>query len=232
MLRIRGSLLVALSLTVVGGTSPLEAQVIPSPYDFIDTRQEFGIFAGHMESDRGRFSLGPDAGVAYGARYSIKLGGGPLAFEAIGFGLPTTRHIVDPREDEADQVLQDVDSFVLGADVRLRFSLTGPRTWRNFSPYGSVGLGAAIDARSVDVEDLPIEAELDFRFGPAFMGVGAAGVRWLPFERIGLRGETSLHFWRLGTPRGFAGLEDELGPIPEQEWVASPMFTLALTYRL
>ncbi len=227
---IRPSLAVAL-LALLGTSAALGAQErVPSPYRFIDTNQELGIFVSQMEADRGRFSLGPGPGLAYGVRYSIKLGTTPLAFESTGFGLPTNRRLVDPSRPEGERTVGTVDSFILGADIRLRFSVTGPRTWRNLNPYVSLGLGAAGDLRSPG-DDIPVRAEDEFQFGPAFMAVGSSGVRWLPFDRLGFRGELGLNLWRLGSPTGFVEFEDALGPVSESEWVAVPNFGVALMYR-
>ncbi len=221
------------TLLFVAPSAPgyLGAQTVPSPYSFIDTNQELGVFIGHLDSNQGRFSIGPAAGAVYGARYAIKLGDTPLAFEAVTFMGSLPREIIDPSRPEGERVVDEVSSLVAGADARLRLSLTGPRTWRGLNPYVALGLGAASDLSHTGADDLPIGPEQEFRFGPAFMGVAAGGIRWFPVDPIGVRGETSLHLWRLGSPRGFSAHEEALGPVPEQEWVGSLMYSLALTYR-
>ena len=72
--------LVAACLSAVV-TVPAHAQTIPSPYRFVDTRQEVGLFAGSSSVSKGRFGFGPGGGLGAGARWGIDLSG-PLGFEA------------------------------------------------------------------------------------------------------------------------------------------------------
>ena len=125
---------------------PLQAagQTIPSSYSFFETRQEAGAFFGVTNQGTGRFGYGPKPGSTFGARYAVNLAG-PFALEGTFSYLPTTRDIVDPSRDEGDRVVGDTDAKILKGDARIRFSLTGDRTWKGFHPYFLVGAGLGWD---------------------------------------------------------------------------------------
>src|SRR5690606_1542575 len=95
MLRIRALALVLIPLALVPAR-PVHAQSIPSPYEFIEQRQEAGLFGGTAHAVPGRFGFGPDQGMVYGARYGVDLSG-PFGIEGVVSYLPTTRAVIDPR---------------------------------------------------------------------------------------------------------------------------------------
>lgn len=207
----------------------LEAQTVPSPYRFVDNRHEAGPFVAGVPGDRGEMELGPGGGLLFGGRYSIELGG-PFALEASSFLLPTDRRIRVPGDAGIDEV-GTVDALVGGIDARVRFTLTGARTWHRFAPFVLAGGGVAGDLYGRDELEAEFPNEVTFRFGPSFLGVLGAGSRWLPGDRITVRADLLLNIWKLGTPDGFLGREDELGPVPQQEWTGVPAFSVGLSYR-
>lgn len=214
--------------------SPAEgsAQVIPSPYQFIDTRHEAGLFMGTLSGNRGQLDLGPGGGPLIGGRYGIKLGSA-FGFEASGYFVSTDRRVWDPEvEAEEDPILLGAtNSLVGGLDARLRFSPMGPRTWRNLAPYAVVGGGVAMDLRRSSTLEEELSENAVFTFGPSLVGSLGAGARWLPGNRFGFRIEAGLHLWKLGTPAAFRTLEAQLGPLPEDEWVGLGALTLGASYR-
>ncbi len=222
----------ALLLTLFCLVDPtgVSGQSIPSPYRFIETRHDAGIFVGMMNEKRGELQLGPGGGLFFGARYGIELTG-PFALEGSAFLLPTDRRVYNPRSDAGLEYLGDADALVAALEGRVRFTLTGARTWRGLAPFLLAGGGVVGDfyGRSELEEDF--EPEDRFSFGPSFLGTLGAGTRWTPFDRLTLRAETVLHIWKLGTPRAYFGLDDELLTVPEQEWPGVGSFVLGASLR-
>lgn len=206
-----------------------EAQTIPSPYRFIDTRHDAGAFIASVPGNRGELELGPGGGVMFGGRYGIELGG-PFALEGTAFLLPTDRRIRAPGEEEIEDH-GTTTALVGGLDARIRFTVTGPRTWRGLAPFLLAGGGIAGNLSGPAEIEGEFFAEERFSFGPSFLGVLGAGTRWLPGERVTVRADATLHLWKLGTPSGYMGREEDFGQIPQQEWTGVPAFSIGLSYR-
>jgi hypothetical protein len=219
----------ALSL-VLAGTSAAAAQTIPSPYRFIDQRHEAGLFVSVVPEVRGSLDIGPGGGLAYGARYSIELGG-PFALEATSFLLPTDRQVRVPSVSGVFTELGDVSSMVAGADARVRFGLTGARTWNGLAPFLLLGGGVAGDLYGRRELEAELPDNVRFQFGPSFLGTLGAGTRWLPFSRVTVRLDAQFHLWKVGTPAAFLNRNEGLEPLPDQEWLGVPAFTTGLSYR-
>jgi hypothetical protein len=222
--------------TILAGLSVLfpqngaQGQTIPSPYRFEETRQEAGFFIGHLSLDRGRFGYGPGPGILYGARYGLRLAG-PFGLEAtVGYS-PTTRDLIDPGRVEGDMKVGDpVDAEMITADARLRFALTGDRTWRGLSPFIVVGGGLAFDrAGESEAESVLLEDDR-FQFKRTFMALLGGGVRWIISDRFLLRADGSLTLWRLKTPDGFRDPTREFTGVGEREWVSGPSLSIGLAY--
>ena len=84
-------------------------QTIPSPYEYVDTRQEVDVFAGVTGLAKGRFGFGPSGGTIFGARYDISLSG-PLAFEVSAAALDGDRDVIDPGRAEGQRVVDQAES--------------------------------------------------------------------------------------------------------------------------
>jgi hypothetical protein len=209
---------------------PLTAQTIPSPYTFLETRQEAGLFGGVMSPGTGRFGYGPGQGPAWGVRYGINVSG-PFGLEAVVTHSPTQRDIIDPGRVEGDMVVGDMPAKVLMIDGRLRFSLTGDRTWHGLSPFVLAGGGVAFDMSKDNSDEEILLSDDRFEFSTTFVGLLGTGVRWFPSERILVRGDLSLSIWRLKTPRGFRDPERAFASVGEREWVSGPSFSLGVGYR-
>jgi hypothetical protein len=98
--------------------------------------------------------------------------GGPFALEFGGFLLPTDRLVRAPTASgEAIEELGVADALVGGLDGRLRFTLTGPRTWHRLAPFVVAGGGVVgnLSGRIEEEADLPSEVRFDF--GPSFLGL-------------------------------------------------------------
>jgi hypothetical protein len=224
-------LFLLLGLFVPGMPEAATAQSITSPYQFLDGRHEVGIGLLHVPDARGIMQLGPGGGLQVSGRYAIELGG-PFALEAHAFVLPTDRIVRIPTVD--GKAIDDVgmtDMTVVGLEGRLRFSLTGPRTWNRLAPFVSLGGGivGAFDTRLE--EELELPDDLRFSFGPSFLGTLGTGTRVVLSDRLSLRLEASTLIWKIGTPQGFLRLEEEVGPQVQQQWPGVGAFGAGLSYR-
>ena len=209
--------------------APLTGQEIPSPYQFLETRQEAGPFLAYLSQGTGRFGYGPKPGIAIGGRYGIRLGG-PVGVEGALTYLPTSRDLIDPGRVAGDRVVGDVSAQVLAADVRLRLSLTGDRTWRGLNPYFFAGGGMAFDLAGESSEEEVLLPDDRFKFTTSWEGVFGAGFRWFATERILLRTDFALYFWQLQSPIGFRDPTRGFVGVGEKEWVSGPSLSLGVAF--
>ncbi len=198
------------------------AQTIPSNYRFLDTRQEAGVFVGFAIKGRGLLGLGPGNGPMMGGRYAI-LVGGPFSLEVNASYLPSTRNVLDPDGDSGLEEIGEADLNLMLVDARLKFSLVGPRTWRNLSPYFIAGGGVVFDISPDQVIDQILPVDDRFEFGRSFAGTLGVGTKWFPSGSVMFRGDLGFTLWQLETPRGYLLLDRQelLGILPENEWVST-----------
>jgi hypothetical protein len=168
--------------------------------------------------------------VAFGARYGIQIGG-PFGLEGSTSLLPTTRKLIDPSRDEGDRVIGSVDSRIVMLDARLRFSLTGNRTWQGIVPFLFAGGGVAFDVAGEDPAEETLLADDRFDFGTSFVGLLGSGIRWYPGPRFVVRGDFTLSLWQLKTPRGFRSQERGFTGVEEKEWASGPGMSVGVGFR-
>lgn len=228
----RHSVFAFLALLILPAVAPKLAsgQDIPSPYQFMERKQEASIYVGYDNKGTGRFGFGPKSGPVAGARYGIRLGG-PFALEGVAGYHPTTRDIVDPSRDEGNMVIGEADAGLLSLDARVRFSLTGDRTWKGLHPYVFFGAGVAFDLVGETEEDGLLLPEDQFKFGTKLIAPFGTGVRWLLADRFVLRADFSLTLYQLKTPPGFADPERALTGVGEKEWANGSGFSMGLGIR-
>lgn len=207
---------------------PGTAQNIPSPYRFIERGQEAGPVVGYMSADAGRFGLGPKSAVFYGGSYAVAVGG-PVSLEGAVLVVPTERDVVNPRR-VGDQVLDDpAEVTLVNVTARLRFNLTGRRTWHGLQPFALAGAGVMFDVQGEQAEDQRLEEDERFDFGTEFTGVFGGGARWVVTPTLALRGEAGISLYQLDVPEGWRDPVLELENVPESEWVSASVFTLGAT---
>jgi hypothetical protein len=231
-MKLRNNLALVALLALISLSAPakVRAQSISSPYQFLETKQEAGLFLTQQDIGTGRFGFGPGPGVAMGAKYGVDIAG-PLGLEGVVTYLPTTRDIIDAGRDEGDQVIGDMASDILTLDARLRFSLTGDRSWHALSPFLMAGGGFAFDV-SGDESDREVLLPDDvFDFGTSFVGLLGGGIRWFPAHRFLVRGDFTLTIWQLETPLGFSDPERGFVGVDEKEWVSGTSFSLGFGIR-
>ncbi len=221
-----------LVLVTLLATTPglVRGQEIPSPYRFIETRQEAGLFAGTLSQGRGRFGFGPGSGPVFGVRYEIGISG-PFAIEGVGSYIQTTRDVIDPRRDEGDRIVGEADARLASVDARLKFSLTGERTWNNLSPTVIAGGGVVFGVDGLQPEDDQLGGDDKFDFGTSFLGVVGGGGRWFLTERFLVRAEVLMNFWKIDTPRGYLDTTRGFGSVAQDEWVSGFSFTAGTSLR-
>lgn len=219
--------LLALALSLPAGT---RAQSIPSPYEYLEKRQEFGLVGGMMDVNTGRFGYGPDGGPLYGIRYGLELSG-PLSFEGVVGHARGNRDIVDPGRVEGDRIIGATDAAITMVDARLRFSLVGRRMWHRLSPFLSAGGGIAFDMGSRSDLDNVLLPEDVFEFGTSFFGTVGVGNRWFVTETIALRGDVTFSLWQLDTPPGYADPDRAFESVSDSEWSRGTTLSLSLLYR-
>lgn len=205
--------------------APAAGQTIRSPYRYLEETQTGSLFAGYIAADRGSLELGPGSGPAFGARYSIRIGG-PFNVEGEAAFMPTSRHVVGLEEDESDPDavpvpvrLGDADLSLLLLTASLRFNLTGPRTYLGLQPYLIAGGGAAIGVS--DEETTNLDPDERFDFGTSFAGQLGGGVEWFAMPRLAFRLDGRVLFWQLDNPTAFA----QLGNVSSEEWVQNFYFS-------
>jgi hypothetical protein len=206
-------------------------QTVPSPYAFIETRHEVSVFAGMATDDRGTLQLGPGGGAMLGARYGFELTG-PFAVEGGITLLASDREVYDPSVPTPDPELLGVaDVRIALFDARARLNLTGPRTWHGLAPFLFGGVGAAVELSGESDLDAELDPNMVFEFGSTFVGSFGGGVRWLVGERVGVRLDGGLEFWRISHPLDFRLREESEEAVPASEWSQWIGLTVGATYR-
>ena len=158
----------------------------------------------------GRFGIAPHDGTLFGIRYDIRTG------STIQFGLGLARGtmerlIVDPFVVLDDRVSGPVDQTVSFAEVDLQFNVTGGKTWHRLAPF--VGVGAGITFPSGTAADTS-----GFELGHKIYFAPHAGFRFFLTDRLHLRTDARVLFWKLSYPASFTR-------VPPDEPEAPPVIT-------
>ncbi|MDZ7779228.1 MAG: hypothetical protein U5R14_04715 [Gemmatimonadota bacterium] len=212
------------------GTHAVEAQSVPSPFTFIEKKQEAGPIFGVADAGTGRFEYAPKGGRIYGGRWGIELSG-PLSLEGVGTVMDGTRNIISPGRVEGDRVIGEADVLLTTVDARFKFSLTGDRAWHRLSPFLVAGGGVVFDLEEETETDRTLEPENRFGFGTSFYGTSGLGVRWFMTERFALRLDGTFSLWKAGTPPGFSDPAYGFEAVEEDEWLHSLGLTLSTLVR-
>lgn len=211
-------------------TAAARAQTIPSPYRFIETRQELSGFVGLFGADPGVFEFGPQDGRLVGIRYNIRLNG-PISLEGTASYVPTTRSVIDPNRAEGNRKVGEADVQLGLVQAAVQLSPVGDRTWHALAPFLLIGGGVGFDMAGDQVIDNKLaNADDRFQFGTTFVGDLGAGLRWLPTRSWGLRSDARFTIWQLDTPAGYRRSGRGLGTVEEKEWVSSLILAVGLAF--
>lgn len=205
-------------------------QTIPSPYEYIQTKQEAGLLVGSSTLAKGRFGFGPSGGTVLGGRWGITLSG-PLGFDVVAAGLTGERDVVDPARAEGQRIVGQADVLLGLVDARLVLTLTGDRTWHGIAPFVQAGGGMVFDLAGSDPQDDALLPEDRFELGNSFLGTFGAGSRWFVTDRLALRGDANFSLYKIDTPPGFSAPERGFEAVQESEWVSGLTLTLAAGIR-
>jgi hypothetical protein len=222
------------SLTAAGlilSVAPrLHAQVVPSPFRFVETRQEAGLFFGTSSLSRGRFGFGPSDALNVGGRWGIRLSG-PLGFEAAAGLISGSRDVINPARPEGERKVGKADAQIGTLDGRLRLQVTGDRTWHRLAPFFVAGGGIAFDLSSAAPDDQRLEEQDRFDFGTSFFGTLGTGANLFLSDRLTLRADGIFSLWKLSTPPGFSDPERGFEAVEESEWVSGLHLSLTAAIR-
>jgi hypothetical protein len=206
------------------------AQVIPSPYRYIDSRQGLGLILGTSSVNPGRFGYGPSGGTVIGVRWGIDFSG-PIGLEAVVTGIKGTRDIIDPGHAAGHRHVGTANTLLGTVEGRLRFSLTGNRTWHDLAPFVVMGGGVVFDIDGSQPADSLVAAASRFNFGRSFIGTMGGGVRWMVSHRLAFRGDALFSLWKLKTPPGFTDPTLGFVSVAKSEWANGYQLTLSTVIR-
>lgn len=219
--------------------SPALAQVVPSPYAFVERGMGGYIYGTYVFTDRGVIDVGPGSGPAAGVGYNVRVSG-PFVFDTRVALFPTSRMVFDVEEAPAEEIQEDptaglrfigdADLTLLLVDGSLRFDITGPRTWHNLQPYALLGAGAVLRlaADHSPEEELPESPDLRVRFRNGLTGHFGGGVEWHLTDRFTVRLDARNLLWRLHVPTGFI-TPDRV--IDDREWVQTGHVSIGVGIR-
>jgi hypothetical protein len=166
-----------------------------SPYHDIPKGHAVTPFGALFGGTGGRFGIAPHDGTVFGLRYDIRTGSALQMGLLFGQG-ELERLIVDPFVPVAQRVSGPVDQSVTFVEADLQLNLTGGKTWRRLAPFVAAGVGLAF----------PSETAADtsgFELGRKIYFAPHAGFRFFISDRIYLRTEARVTFWKLSYPTSF-----------------------------
>lgn len=187
-------------------TAPAAAQVGHSPgrspYHDIPKGHTLTPFIAQFGGSGGRFGIAPHDGTIVGARYDIRTS---YAIQlGIGFGRGTLeRLVVDPFVAAVDErVSGPVDQKVSFLDANLQLNLTGGKTWHRLAPF--VGLAGGLTFPYSTASD-----SSGFELGHKIYFAPYAGFRYFVMDRVHLRADARVLFWKLNYPVSFTQPPEE-----------------------
>jgi hypothetical protein len=183
-----------------------------------------------MATDAGRFGLGPASQTMVGARYGVEVSG-PVALEGLATMSFGPRDVVNPNRVEGDRVVDEAEMRIIFLEARLRFNLTGRRTWNSIQPYAYVGGGAGFDTLGDQDEDFALEEEDRYSFGTQWTGNFGLGGRIILTERLLVRVDAGLRLYKVDIPGGWRDPERGFENVPEDEWVSGREISVGLGWR-
>ena len=210
--------------------STAASQTIPSPFEYLERRQEAGVFAGTMSVGSGRFGYAPSGGSVFGARYGLELSG-PLGLEGSVGLIDSKRDVIDPSQIEGNRFIGKTAEPLIVVDARLRFSFPGRRMWKRLSPFLTMGGGVVFGAGGDETLDQSLLPEDVFSFGSSFFGTLGLGNRWFVTDHLAVRADGVFSLWKVETPPGFSDPMREFEEVEDAEWLGGSTFSVTLLWR-
>jgi hypothetical protein len=191
--------LFALLAVLAGGVTRAAAQVGHppgrSPYHDISKGHTVTPLVAAFGGSGGKFGIAPHDGTVFGFRYEIR-NSQPIALGLqVGRG-DLDRLIVDPFVAVANRVSGPVKQTVTFAEVDLQLNVTGGKSWHRLAPFVNAGLGLIFPTST------PADTS-GFELGRRVYLAPGAGFRLFLTDRLHLRGEARVAFWKLKYPASF-----------------------------
>jgi hypothetical protein len=200
-----------------------------SPYHDIPKGHTVTGFGGLFGGSGGRLGIAPHDGPVFGLRYDIRTG------SAIQLGLVLGRAnlerlIVDPFVVVDNRVSGPVDQKVSFVELDLQLNLTGGKTWHRLAPF--VGVGGGLTLPSGTAADTS-----GFELGKKIYFAPHAGFRFFLTDRLHVRTDARVIFWKLNYPDRFTlppTEEPEAPPVIEDgrvsEWTTTSWLQAGLGF--
>ena len=225
----RAMLLVLMALSPGAATAQVGHPPGGSPYRDIPKGHTVTGFGALLGGTGGRFGIAPHDGTLLGIRYDIRTGS-TIQF-GLGFARGTLeRLIVDPFVVLEDRVRGPVDQTVSFAEVNLQFNVTGGKTWHRLAPF--LGVGTGITLPSGTAADTS-----GFELGHKIYFAPHAGFRFFLTDRLHLRTDARVLFWKLSYPASFTRAppdEPEADPVitdgNTSEWTTTSWLQVGLGF--
>ncbi|MGH7580557.1 MAG: hypothetical protein ACREM9_10330 [Gemmatimonadales bacterium] len=166
-----------------------------SPYHDIPKGHTVTGFGALFGGTGGRFGIAPHDGPVFGLRYDIRTSS-PIQ---LGIGVARgdlERLIVDPFVAVEERVSGPVDQTVTFVEVDLQLNLTGGKTWHRLAPF--VGVGGGLTFPGSTAADTS-----GFELGKKIYFAPHAGFRFFLTDRVHLRTDARVIFWKLSYPASF-----------------------------
>lgn len=204
----------------------LQAQAIPSPFEYVEKKNSAGLFGGYIATDTGSEDVGPESLTLIGLRYGLQLTGPLSADASVSLGRGTRTVYARPVATQPEiEPVGEANMTVLAADAGFRFHVTGPRTWNRIAPFIVATVGVVTDVAGSASSESGLTEDQRFDFGPGFAASAGLGTDFYLSERLSLRAEARDHLWRLSYPARLSATGSE-----DNEWVHNFGFSIGAAF--
>lgn len=215
------ALLLAVPLQAQVGTTPDK-----SPFRDVEKRQEVSLLFAMSNGGKDKVGAAPRGGLAFGARYDVRLGGSPLAFTSSIMRQSATRDILQPGQPLANRVGANVSQPLWFLDAAFSLLVTGGKSWHSLMPTVTAGVGIATDNKTVTDSS-------QFKFGNRFSPVLGFGLKYAPERsRWTMRADITNRFYSVPYPQTFRDSTPNVprivGTNTRNSWTRNTHFTLGL----
>jgi hypothetical protein len=191
-----------------------------SPYKDIPKGHTVTGLAAQFGGAGGRFGIAPHDGPLFGLRYDVRTAS-PIQIGLLFARGTLERLIVDPFVEVENRVSGPVDQTVSFVEIDLQLNLTGGKTWHRLTPFAGAGVGLTFPGST------PADTS-GFRLGKKIYLAPHAGFRFFITDRVHLRTDARVVFWKLSYPASFTReptLDPEAPPVIDDgrvsEWTTS-----------
>ena len=209
---------------------PLQAQVgttpDKSPFRDVEKRQEVSLLFAMSNGGKDKAGAAPRGGMAFGARYDVRLGGSPLAFTSSIMRQSATRDILQPGQPLANRVGANVSQPLWFLDAAFSLLVTGGKSWHSIMPTVTAGVGIVTDNKAVSDSS-------QFKFGNRFSPVIGFGLKYAPERsRWTMRADITNRLYSVPYPQTFRDTTPNVPRIvstnTQNSWTRTTHFTLGL----